>query len=669
MRCCYFRWVVLCAAVFAVGCAGGQSRRIRISTRPPGASIQIDGVNRGPAPVSHDFPFRSNTEVHRVVASKPGYKDTVLEVTSFEDRSAVTIDLQPLSKWVTFEVVAEGKASVPAIVSVNGQALSPVPVSSISKELTFEMNSDGRWTPHRVTARAQGWEDATGTVNWTDKIDHYTLKLEPKRKPLRITTDQDGAEFLLDNKLIGTGKSVIVDPPGYPFPADDEGNLPTYELEVRKRGFVTAKASIRGDDSQTVYHVSLLARSKPVRVITEPPDAVVRVDGADMEPKRGPGGAWVIEGLRFPIDQSGESEVYTITAEKPGWKKAMIRVGWDGRRVEYPVRLEPVTELDARLLAWKPTRGDKGWAIVPQPTTALAMKDVKEPQAAEAPERITEDLPAGTVVDALTVAPDGSQILFTTVRTGPDGKLLSRMQLVSPDHIPGPELSTGASRATELTPSFTPDGQQILFASDRGDKGVGIWSIPVNGGEPTRLTDPAAGAVDLWPCVDSDPRPRLFFESRPADTREPILLRSQLGTTTREALIETAGTQPRVSPRADQVVYTAADAKTGKRDVYLVSDRGGKPTNLTETPDVDECDPAWSFEGGMLAFASDRGADAQGRRHYDVYVMDMQNPGLIRRVTANASRDDRPAWDPAGEHLYFRSNRGGEWNVWKIGVK
>jgi hypothetical protein len=38
-------------------------------------------------------------------------------------------------------------------------------------------------------------------------------------------------------------------------------------------------------------------------------------------------------------------------------------------------------------------------------------------------------------------------------------------------------------------------------------------------------------------------------------------------------------------------------------------------------------------------------------------------------VTRNESWDDGPAWDATGRTLFFRSNRGGQWGIWKIDVK
>ena len=36
------------------------------------------------------------------------------------------------------------------------------------------------------------------------------------------------------------------------------------------------------------------------------------------------------------------------------------------------------------------------------------------------------------------------------------------------------------------------------------------------------------------------------------------------------------------------------------------------------------------------------------------------------QLTTNGSLDDCPCWDRKGEYIYFRSNRGGVWNIWRF---
>jgi Tol biopolymer transport system component len=143
-----------------------------------------------------------------------------------------------------------------------------------------------------------------------------------------------------------------------------------------------------------------------------------------------------------------------------------------------------------------------------------------------------------------------------------------------------------------------------------------------------------------------------------------------MGTVAQTDLTVQSGTQPRVSPKNDSVLFCSANDQTGKRDVYRMSDRGGPAENLTNSPDVDDCDPVWSRDGTRVAFASERGTDdAEHRRNYDIWMIDLSRPDQPIQITVNGSHDDNPLFDPDGSALYFRSNRGGTWGIWKVSLR
>jgi Tol biopolymer transport system component len=174
---------------------------------------------------------------------------------------------------------------------------------------------------------------------------------------------------------------------------------------------------------------------------------------------------------------------------------------------------------------------------------------------------------------------------------------------------------------------------------------------------------------DLWPNLDSDARPRLFYQSM-IDTRpDPRIFSTQLGTVSRTDLTPQAGTQPRINPKNDTILFSAVNEKTGKRDLYRMTDRGGAAENLTNTPDIDEFDAVWNKDGTRIAFVSDRGVDQDQRNNLDIWVMDLARPDQPTQITTNASHDDSPAWDPSGAAIYFRSNRGGAWNIWRVSAR
>src|SRR5207249_2640612 len=67
----------------------------------------------------------------------------------------------------------------------------------------------------------------------------------------------------------------------------------------------------------------------------------------------------------------------------------------------------------------------------------------------------------------------------------------------------------------------------------------------------------------------------------------------------------------------------------------------------------------------QLQKASNEGRDSKGRRNYDIWLMAADGSSRTQ-LTTNGSWDDAPCWDHKGEFIYFRSNRGGAWNIWRL---
>jgi Tol biopolymer transport system component len=296
------------------------------------------------------------------------------------------------------------------------------------------------------------------------------------------------------------------------------------------------------------------------------------------------------------------------------------------------------------------------------------MKDVTEGPGREPPEQVTR-VANGVQLGSLAISPDGTQLLFTVLSGAGTGRhdFFSQMHVIRTDGSGGADiLSDGKS--LDMMPSFSPGGDEILFSSNRAGKRLNIWRMSAVG-QPgiTRLT--TGDTNDLWPAMDSDPRPRLYYQAM-IDTRpDPRIYMTQIGTVFQTDLTTIGGTQPRVSPRNDAVLFAAVNEKTAKRDIYRVGDRGGDPDNLTNSPDVDDCDPNWSRDGSKILFTSDAGQDSEQRNNYDIWMLDLAKAERPRQITTNGSHDDCPVFDVSGNAVYFRSNRGGQWQIWRVGVR
>lgn len=651
--------LLLTLGILAAGCA--TQRVVKISASPPDATIKVDGVERGRAPVTEKFVFNNEKETHRVTASRLGFKDQTVQVARDFTQSELLIELRPQTRRVYFSVVP-----VPGVVLVNGEPLAPEPVGATSVELEFTVDAQNNWNSHTITAERPGWRPASQVVSWTDLDQNYVLKMEPMRKDLSITTDPPGAQVFVDGQLIGT--SPVTDP-DRDFPVEyDSNQFIGRKIRAEKPGYDPVEMIAGWDEGKNDYHIDIPPKSKRVRVFSEPDGADVAIEGVEGKTQ---GGMTVFELTFPPVNEKGELRTYTARLTKKTadseWYPAELEIGWDGGRTDYRVELREILTRPVPLTVATFKRADAGWEVVPVEQTTIGFKDLTEGPSRRPPVQIVRLAP-GESIGSMALSPDGTRIVYTVLVGRDKAELRSVMRVIRTDG----SGSTGKitdGRTLDLTPSYSPSGDQILFSSNRAGRRLNIWSMPADGaGGITRLTA-SPDSSDLWPSLDSDPKPRLFYQAM-IDTRsDPRLYMTPINTVHQMDLTQLGGEQPRVSPKNDSVLFAAANESTGKRDIYRVSDKGGAPENLTNTPEFDEFDAAWTRDGRRFAFACDRGQDSDGRHNFDIWIMDLTKPGEPQQVTVNGSVDDQPLWDPAGDGIYFRSNRGGTWGIWRANLR
>ncbi|HEX8341058.1 MAG TPA: PEGA domain-containing protein, partial [Tepidisphaeraceae bacterium] len=596
--------------LLTTGCA--TQRVVTITTKPADAVVKINGIDRGRGTVIERFTFERPGDVFYVTASRRGFQDRTVSILRESNENAITLDLKPFTRRISITTTP-----VPAIISVDGKPLNAEPVSGISTDVEFTVDANDNWVNHKVVAQRRGFVNAEQLVTWTDGTPIYTLRLGAMKKDLRITSNPPGAKINIDGEDVGV--APLTDPQR-PFEYDTTSDTwAERTIKVSKPGYDPVERKISWDNGQSDYVIDLLPKTKSVRIVTDPPGGEISIDG--VQGKSTPNG--YAADLTFrPVDEAGKLPTYTVRATKKTadaeWYPSQANLAWDEGQSTYSIKLREILSQNVPATALKMKREKSEWQLTAEPQTTLGMKFVAEPEGEPQPEQIVK-LPPGATIASLSASPDGQYLVYS-VADPSKPEALCQMYRTRTDGGGG-TTSLSDGRSIDLTPSYTAAGDQIVFSSNRASRRYQIHAFAAGGeGGVARLT--SSDSNDLWPNVDAAPKPRLVYQAH-IDTRpDPRLFMVQIGSVLQTDLTSLGGEVPRVSPKNDYVVYALPNEKTGRRDIYRVSERGGGAENLTNS-DFDNADATWNGSGNRIAFASDRAKDDEAKKNnFDIYVLE-----------------------------------------------
>ena len=245
----------------------------------------------------------------------------------------------------------------------------------------------------------------------------------------------------------------------------------------------------------------------------------------------------------------------------------------------------------------------------------------------------------------------------------------------------------------EAAPAFAESGADAFYAANTNGPNLVLWRTDVAGGGTKRTSVTGGDALDWAPSVGGRLLAYSSLPGRKADAR-PQIWTADATNAANLSLVLDGGESPAVAPGGGRVCYvevvdlpaTAGGPARQVRRLAVMNADGGERAQLTVNNDYDVRAPAWSPDGRLIVFAADgpgkpaaapRGdlgalagvpaPPADTPRNFDLYALRVDAPSAEpTRLTSNLSADTDPCFDRRGDKIYFRSNRGGRWNLWSI---
>ncbi len=379
-------------------------------------------------------------------------------------------------------------------------------------------------------------------------------------------------------------------------------------------------------DNLDIY-VKLIDAETPVRLTSNPAD--------DINP------VWSPDGRRIAFVRlaSDNGEVFVVPATGgPERKLHSANSGLD----PFGFAWRPI------VLAWSPD----GWLAVPNKASPEEPISIFLLSIETGARRRLTSPPATSLGDmAPAFSPDGKMLAFARSRTP------VTQELYVVPVMGGEPRRLKFNDWAILNLVWTSDGRDIVFSS-AGDRGAfSLWRVSVSGGQPTLLA--AAGRRGLFD-------PAISRQGRLAYTqviRDVNIWRTEVATSTgrgaspaKLSFSTRAEFAPKFSPDGKRIVLSST--RSGNGEIWTCDPEGKNPVQLTTFGDSSAGSPRWSPDGERVAFDY----------HADIFVISAEG-GFPRRLTTETSDEVLPSWSRDGRWIYFGSNRGGAWRVWRMPVE
>lgn len=217
-------------------------------------------------------------------------------------------------------------------------------------------------------------------------------------------------------------------------------------------------------------------------------------------------------------------------------------------------------------------------------------------------------------------------------------------------------------------PAISPNGETIAFTY-KGD----LFTVPTNGGKATQLTThPGHDTQPIW-----SPNGQKIVFASDRNGNFDIYVMDKEGGTPKQLTTHSANEYPEAFSDNNHILYTASiqqDAKDSQfpsgtfAQIYQIGVDGGRPVLYSS---LAMQSLTLNKQGDKLLYQDIKGYEDPWRKHHqssitrDIWLSTLGKDRTYKKITSFRGEDRNPVWAPDGNSFYYLSEEKGSFNVFK----
>jgi len=214
-------------------------------------------------------------------------------------------------------------------------------------------------------------------------------------------------------------------------------------------------------------------------------------------------------------------------------------------------------------------------------------------------------------------------------------------------------LTSGGNSSSH--PRWSPDGKFIAFLSARDEGKIQVWLLNRLGGEAERLTDTSQDVEDFAWSPDSRQLVLILRDLSPEEldaAKNKSAKESASSEKDKKSKTQKPWVIDRLQFKLDEIGFLDR-----RRTHLYVFDLAVKSLTQVTSGDFDDSEPAWSPDGKLLAFTSNRSQpDPDATYDTNIWVVAAGNTDKgahLTQITTNPGADGSPSWSPDGKWIAY----------------